>query len=573
MKKLEVSKKCLSLLLLVLLLVPMNFAYVQDDDDAEKKAEKLKADAGELLRETSGMIQTLSSPTNRINFTIKSADILWKVDETEARSMFNASIDDVKRLMSQIDIEANQRSQNTTNRWGRRSSSRSRNSSRSNVYSLRSSLISALSNHDPEWAMRLVQETSQIITNKSLVKRIERDNKRLEKNIVRKIAAKDVTKALELAKEKLSKGVTSEVISLLSQIYSKDADKGADFANDILQKLKSSTLKRNQTWLIVRLFQYGLSKVEGSKTPLFDKSSMTDLADLLATQVTNSSSRYRRLSSSVMKGLEEYSPNSAAQVKRTFEQRNAARNNRRNGSGVGASSRGSRNTSQRSYWEQRSKFQNELNTDLNRLGEEGLSSEDKQKIINEAKDKILSIEENSFRFTNLLGLALRANVVGEKELASNILGEAETLINQDPKEKRDFSRNRSLANAYASVDADKSFVILENMVYRLNDVINGYIKYMEFSGNGRVIENNELLMNSRNRQFTNYLRISSIAMKSLAESDYNRLKDLTDKFERPEIRIELRLLLAKGLLSASKKNNSMMFYSSPIITTSRIRSE
>lgn len=534
----------LGLIVSVFFLSSISIAFVLDGSD-EKDAE-LKANARELLRETSSMALALNSPTNRINFTVKSADILWDMDEQEARGMFSASLEDIKRLMTQIDIDENRRKQTPSrNRFGR--SNRGSRNATGKVTSLRSSLINALANHDPEWAMRLLDETSQIFTNPTLIKRIERSDKRLEAQIIRKIAAKDVTKALELAREKLSKGISSEVVSLLSQIYGKDKEKGAEFAEDVLSKLKSTTLKRNQTWIVVQLFQYGLSRMDSEENPLFDRSAMSDLGDLIANQITDSTSRYRSLPSSVMKGLEQHSPSNASRIKRTFEQRNVSRNGRSRGV--------DRNYDEKSV-QKRAEFQSQLGEGLNRLGEEGLSSDDKKKILNDAKDKILSVEDESYRFNNLISLGMQAANVGEKETAISILDNAESLISIDPKERRDFSRNRSLANAYAVVDVNKSFNILETMVYRLNEVINGYIKFMEYSGNGRVVENSELLMNRRSRQFTNYLNFSPNSLRSLADEDYVRLKELTDKFERPEVRIEARLLIAKGLISLSSNGKN-----------------
>lgn len=541
-------KRLITLVLTVLLVTPMSFAFSPDDDKtAEEINAELKENARELVRETAAMASTLSSPTNRINFTIKSADILWDLDEKDARVMFNNSIEDIKRLMTQLDLETNQQETSRTRSWGRGNSSNSIRSKTNQVFSMRSQLVNALANHDPEWAMRFVQETKLIFTNKKLIKRVERDNRRLEASITRKIADKDVSKAYELGREKLSKGVTSEVVSLLAKIYAKDKEKGAEFASDILQKVKGSTLSRNNTWLLVRLFQNGLNAVGAEEYPLFDKSAMEDLAELLASQIINPKSRYRKLSSNVMSGLETYSPNSAAQIKRAFDERIAARNAKR-----GTSSRTTSNNSRRRMWEERSKFQVEIAKDLNGLGNESLSDEDREKLIEQTKNKILSVEGDTYRFNALVGLATRVAGIGDTESAIDILSEAETYLRQDPKAKLDFARNQSLANAYALVDTDKSFVILENMVYRLNGVINGYIKYMEFTGSSAVVENSELIMNSRTRQFTNYLNLTKNSLKALAETDYARLKGLTANFERSEIRIETRLLIAKALLNATK---------------------
>ncbi|MGI8544972.1 MAG: hypothetical protein ACR2MD_16045 [Aridibacter sp.] len=166
----------------------------------------------------------------------------------------------------------------------------------------------------------------------------------------------------------------------------------------------------------------------------------------------------------------------------------------------------------------------------------------------------MSNSNERWRFTNLVSLASTAKNIGEIKKAMEILGDAEDLINRDPKVKSEFSDNRNIANAYAGIDSEKSFQILELVAYRLNGVIDGYIKYMEYSDNQRMVENGELVINSNSRQFTNYLSLTPGASRSLAEKDFNRLKDLSDKFERPEVRIAIRLMIARALLNSNQKN-------------------
>ena len=84
----------------------------------------------------------------------------------------------------------------------------------------------------------------------------------------------------------------------------------------------------------------------------------------------------------------------------------------------------------------------------------------------------------------------------------------------------------------------------------MNGVIDGYIKFMEYSGNQRTVENGELVMGNYSKQFTNYFSLPSSSLHALAEKDLNRVRDLSDKFERPEVRIAVRLIVINGLLNA-----------------------
>ena len=87
--------------------------------------------------------------------------------------------------------------------------------------------------------------------------------------------------------------------------------------------------------------------------------------------------------------------------------------------------------------------------------------------------------------------------LGDKKLASEVLEEAGSLINLQPVNYRDYMEIWMLITAYSSIDAEKSFPLLENTIYRLNDTLAAFVKVGEFIDvEGDIVEDGEVQLGS-----------------------------------------------------------------------------
>jgi hypothetical protein len=546
-------KKIFSLLILVCLLSAAALAQTAVETEPEDERAEFKEAAAEILGEASAMVPSLASAENRLNYTVRIADLVWDLDASQARAMFQYASDELKREISRVDAALNKMANQPESEWADIGSfSETRNAS-NRVFQLRTSLVSALANHDAEWASRLLSETAALATNPEFAKRFEQADPALKTTIAGKIAQQDVGKALEIGRERLSKGVSYDVTALLQQIYDKDRKKGIAFGKEVVDKLKASKDSAS-SWILLGLLRQGSSSLKtaaadksGNRAPLFDDLTMRDLAGILADSIINSPSR--RTSAQALGYIEQYAPQKAPLVKRALDARTGQTDTRR------ASRRGANGnfSSQSSSWrranEARSNAQKEIMQPLEGLKAENLSDEERVKLIYEARARILAVADNSFRSANLISLAQRALSAEQDELAASLLSDAERFVNMQPKQRNDFNENRNLAAAYAAVDAEKSFAILENLIFRLNEVIDGFIKMNEFNGNSRAVESGEVVMSSASRQFTGFVSLGGASFQALAEADLERLKNLGDKFVRPEFRVETRLMIAQSLLN------------------------
>jgi hypothetical protein len=524
----------------------------------------------EILRETSAMTAMLRSPYNRIHFTLKSTSTLWKLDEKEARALLTGAMNDIRQIIIETDAEMN-RIENDAETDVSAINGRNELWVKTNrITTLRSALINQLANLDPELGFNFLQETIKNVTNQELKTRIEGNDRYLEAMLIGRIAEKDTSKALALGQKKLSEGVSSEVVSLLQTIYGKDKEKGAAFAEDVLKQIKLSGVDLDSSWILSNLYSYGVANIEGiareksNDKPIFSEQSLRDLAVLLAKQITdplNNNTHYG-LTPEFVASLQKYAPQQTGQIKKIAElqklraEREKARYEKSSNF----------NSSIQKIYEAQSKFQNEVSAKMQSLTGENINSEQKKKIIEETKSKILESGNKSLRFTSLLSLAAQAANVGEKEIAVDVLEEAETFINLQPKEMREFTEVLMLAGGYASLKPERSFTLVEDTIFRLNDVINAYVKFSEFQGGQAVIENDELRMGDYGGQVFGFFYYSSDLIGKLAEADFKRAKALADKFERPEFRIETRLMIAASL-SQPQFNNMRRI--APVISITR----
>lgn len=536
--------------LMVLLAALAAYPFNDPDDPPSADPVEVRAEAEKMIRETAAIVPSLASPVNRVDAYLKLAQVSWEIDGAITWSMLGAAAEDVKRYLARVDIETNriEAARSVSGRRGRSSDLRAMTNL---AFGLRKDYVNTLASFAPEQARAFASETADMFTNEGLRSRAQRENRSLESLILKKIAENDVGKALEIGAERLKNGVSSEVAGILSNVYKKDKAKGAEFGELIIDKVKSSSLEPSRIWIVSRLFQLGLASAD-QNLPVFDTDGMKVLAAAIASAVLSPESRYTSLPANVLDGIERYSPGTASRITTTFEQRRAAREPK--GASAGSYEGSSSGRSERLEREQARETARQYREDLGRLldaaGDGEASSEARKEAISAARDRILSVDDDRFRYTNLSALAVRAHRADESDEATSLMKEAEMYLEAAPKERSDFSASMTIAQAYATVDPDRAFTFFEEMAYRLNGVIDGYVRFAEYSGNGRTVENGELLMNRYARQFTGYFNLPEHVVEGLAAHDLERLSDLPDRFDRPELRAETKMMIIGALLKS-----------------------
>jgi hypothetical protein len=544
------------------------------EKSATKKAElspELKQNTLGLLQETIQLAGNFNSIENRVNYTVKASEMLWTDDEKQARISFQSAISDFLNYAGETDTEfvkiealqtndQNQTSQNTS----LISESFSMNKvigfymKPSRISRLRMTIISSLSTTDPVWAYNFLIQTQQMFMSKMLADAVTSNDKYLENSLLGQIANKDVDLALELARKKLAQGFSPDLISVFAKVYQKDAAKGSTFGEELVSKLQGMKADVSVGSSALSLLRMGsssldtITRTKSDKKPMLSSNALRNLADIIAT------SDYISTSEEIFALIEKYSPSSAAKIRQKtgiksgIEPKVYTVASASSGSGRGSGS-GSSNDPSR-FWNSINKLTSQNFQKLSDFGKtvSSLTNKDKTdeevlKSIEEKHQEVIAMENPDFRFAGLLVLAAQTARLEKKDLAEQYLDEARNLLNGNLKNQKDFSDNFSLANAYANVNSDKSFTILENAVFQLNDIISATIKMGEYTGGG-VVEDGELQM-SANQYSLRFFNVSTETLKKLAEIDFERTKGLTEKFDRLEMRAESKLMIARALLN------------------------
>ena len=148
---------------------------------------------------------------------------------------------------------------------------------------------------------------------------------------------------------------------------------------------------------------------------------------------------------------------------------------------------------------------------------------------------------------------------GDKELAAEIMNDADRMVNPQPKNYQDFMLSWMLAAGYAETNTDKAFPLLESTILRANDTILAAVKVAEFIDTAdELVVDGEVQVGSFGgemiRGMTGELGIASGTIKSLCRADFAKTRNLTNTFDRTEVRVLAKMMVLRAVLDKSTKN-------------------
>lgn len=132
--------------------------------------------------------------------------------------------------------------------------------------------------------------------------------------------------------------------------------------------------------------------------------------------------------------------------------------------------------------------------------------------------------------------------------ALTLLDEAQTMIKTDLNSETQTNALLALVGAYALVEPAKAFGIIERTVDRANDELTKLLLLDKIVRTG-VVKKGEIRMQNSSVMpidFAVFKYGKSVA--ALARADFDRTRAAADRFERNELRLMARLLLAQALL-------------------------
>ena len=572
--------RSLRTLVLVLCCTAIAIAQSTLEKPSDESAEKLQKEAVAFLRETLTDVNGMRSLENRISFTAELAGLMWFYDEREARSMYGGVITDFKDLLAKYDAQMNELGVTLADRqrggfmgFGVEPTDKSLVVKRfMTAVGVRQQITTTMAEHDPELAFSFYNDSLSAISNPEFRKEVEKNDSYFETQLLSQIAENHPAKAAQFGIASLKKGVTYQHVEVLRKIYTKDTEKGIEYGAAMLSKLKSDKLDPSGFYVVEHLINYAeetvdASKKRGGKPPMYTFGELRDLAELLAQALLNRSGDEDSIGSGYLETIQKYSPVRAAQIRAKFKISNRGSGyavaNAMNAAAVAMNTaansayRGYSNSNMDSNTEEREQKERAVMEGVQKLATKELPKEEREKIVTQARKIILQTPGRDKKIIGLSMLATQVSKMGDRELASEIMRDAQSLVNPSPKNYQDFILTWMLASGYASADPDKAFPLLEETIGRANDTLAAFVKVGEFVDiTEEVIQDGEVQVGAFGGQMvrglTKELGMADSTIQVLAKADFGKTKGLTNRFDRAEIRILAKMMVLRAVLDPKK---------------------
>lgn len=561
-------KKILPPLILLLSLAAMTFAQATATPSPTPDSAKKKGEILDFLKSVELDVANLRLPENRLSFTSEIAAIQWQYDETLARKSYTNVAADLRQLMTQYDSEiAMKRAADADDvtTFGLFGSGDKSEQKMQMALGVRAEIAKAIAQNDGELALNFLTETAGVVTDSKMREKIESMDQGLTLYIAKTVATKDPKKALAIAIETLKTGsVTQSHLQLLSVLAKKDADLAARLASAIKSNLTGVNSK-TETYMLSSIIKtagelYEAAQNDPSQKSPFTQSDIRDIANILADRIEKEEAYVYQIDE-----VEKWSPTRAAALRTKFKKTSdgdvplisSVKTVRVNGNVPwnGSNSNSGMDPKADAQWKRRAEERSVLDG-LAKMQQGSLPKEEREKILANARKIISGMRDPADKVAGLSMLATQV-VKADKDLAMELMRETDRLAPVNPKNYQDFLVCWMVASGYAAVDPEQAFPRMENLISRANETINAGVKIAEFIDvTDQIVVDNELQVGAFGgsvlRDLTVQTKIADNTLRQLADADLQRTKQLTDRFDRPEIRVLAKMMIIRAMLDPTK---------------------
>lgn len=575
-------------ILLAFLCAPQAYAQVSETEKKEKKQEKkaqLEKKTYELLEETANGAPGLKLTENRFFVLTTAADLIWDHDQTRARGLFWDALNALSIMARPAKSQNNPAGSKAV--WKTEEQARYLE-----LFSLRQDLLRRVAYRDAHLALDMLRHSRQPLPDVNSNFNLP-DDRELEQQIAGDAAANDPERALALARETLAKGLSFQLFELLFRLNQKDTKLGTKFAGNIIEKLRTSNLSTD-----VYAPRIAISLLNFSRQPMYmpertphaaqfhqlklDEEQLRELIELITnaalTEPSNPTLLYDL--SEVMAEVERFTPERIPLLQRKLaafrqtlnkEQRISQEYNAlfRNGTPEEMLKLANQAGDDREWMQQqavvlavmrgradalREFAKNEIDDEgrrrklLDQLDTEQIDYAVAKGNEDELRRLLPQLRRKEERARAMVQIALVMEKKGNHDEALKLLDEAQTMIKTDLFSDARTNALLALITVYAQVEPTKAFGLVEGVIDRANDDVAKAVFLDKIVKSGVVKSGEIRLQNSGVIPIDFAVFKFGQGITALANADFERTKAAADRFERPELRLMARLMLAQALL-------------------------
>lgn len=568
-------------------------------DEQGKEQQELRRKALDLLDITIKDSESFKLPENRIRVRMMAANLIWRFDEDRARTLFKEAIAALVELLNNQEVVEQP----------------GRNMMGEVAKNLRREMLKTLGEHDARLAREFLRASRLPAPEAANASHVSPENDlQLEVSLATQIASTDPKQALEIGRESLSQGFSTELMNLLPALRQKDAVAAARLASEMVMKLRGVRLDSNSQTrhVALNLLRTAAGSLEDAKTGatsvphLLELPAVRELTEMLAAEALRpSNDEFFSELQELMPIIEKYAPARAAQIKRKAGLKEA--NKEASVEGVAntttvnatamedwskyqqllekgttdemldAASKAPEGMRETLYLQAATKLMKDGNPErarsvvndnvkdphqrqmlLDQLDQMAISAAAEQGKIEQTRKMLATLRTNEERAMLLAQLATGAAQKGEKKSALQLLEEARGMIGAKAKNFKQLGAQLMVAHAYVTLEPARSFEILEPVADQVNELLGAAIILGGFFTE-EFIRDDEVMLEPVAMISAEFINQFADDVKALARADFERTKALANRFQRDEMRIMAQLLIAQSILSPAKSMQGETF--------------
>ena len=566
--------------------------------EKEKARQELEQKALSLLNRTAEEAAALKLPENRIYILTLTAELLWSREEKRARQYFQNAASEINEVFASYD-ERDARTQNVFYTG----------------QNLRHNLLQKLVPLDAELALEILRQTRPPAVRQlaelpvqgrfpadQQALQLARADAQLEQQLAAQVALKNPTRALEIARETLSRGVSHNLLSLIDNLEKLDPEKASVFAEEVAAKIIAADMNSSYDYdtrnvAINFLNRYapknptGNSPNEASKKSVVSNKTLRDVAEKIVASLFDAINNQRISGNyeinNILPAVERLLPERAAALRRKGETLNA------------------RNP-QQALWDKLNKLSQESTTEqllaqaenfppemqvqlyqtaANKAMQTGdetramqilnslPSKAERERLLrdfentryynavskenfDEARKILAEMSDNRMKLQHLINLASNLHGKKQTELAVKLLDEAVLQIPVPAATDEEMHAVLQIARAFATVSPNRAFALLEPIPAQANELLTASATLGKFyKHNGQFRDGELILLSNLYSGFWSYADTQTLRL--LAQNDFDRLQNLAENFERVEVRLAAHLLIAQAILTGNSNSQNI----------------
>ena len=168
--------------------------------------------------------------------------------------------------------------------------------------------------------------------------------------------------------------------------------------------------------------------------------------------------------------------------------------------------------------------------------------------IEEIRQTVARLQTDRDKIDLLIQLAGDVQKNGNQKLALQVLEEAKQIVNHRATAYEHFEQQLAVAHAFASIDATRSFELLDPGISQINELLSAAALLSGFEIN--MFRDGEMAIQGGNGLTATINRYGQ-ELAVLAKDDFERSETLAGRFQFAEPRIMTRLAIVQGLLGVT----------------------